>query len=401
MSGERAVFLDNTIIDSAARLLSKQESIRRSTVGWCLRDISDISCLSTLLDAFLYFDEVFVLPYGIAPSTEHIGTLDSRQFRDEFRRYTTPLPLTEQQQAKITEETELFFQGLSQYELNQLSMPSLGRSIYSFRQDGSGRINKYPDKSTITIEETILGIKRSMLYVIASEIQDFRPHMLLWLSPERFLVARRLSLGLVEKYNQRRGFNKALSGVTTTWVSVAPVLLYLLKKASENNVSNFGEWLMIQLKDIHNDSRTAFIRDIFHRSLTEPIDIKYVEEWARYGEMTSKIEDALSLLPLVGDILQLCMKWFQEPLLKHIGGVVNWQADSRSLLRSIANEVRYLQSDIVTKWVMQVFSDQQHGDIYYAHELEHCANVFLNLLAGEREWSSGVSIIDAINPPAK
>ena len=398
MSITNAVLLDNTTIDSAARILSREEILRRQAVGWCLRDLSDLACLSTLLDALAYFDNIYLLPENIIPSTEHIGSLEARKYRTEFRKYTTVLPLGDQQIEIIKQNSESFFDDLNEITLRQLSVPSLGRSKYFFHKDSTGKLDIYPDKSSISFEETSLSIRRAVLYLFARSVQEIDPNLILWLSPERFLVAKRLSLSQVEMDKQHKNFNEALSGKSEAWIAVAPMLLYFLKAASDKSVIQFSDWLIDEINLIRKDSRVGQIRSLFNKNLQEPVDRKYIEKWSTYGEIRNKIEDTTQLIPEVGSVLQLVIKWFQEPVLKLLGGVVNWNSDSRSLVRNVANEIRYLQIDSIRDLVIKSFAspegEQRH---YYAHKLDHCASAFLSILAGRNsEFASNVTIQDSV-----
>ncbi len=388
MLGRSAVLIDNTTIDSAARLLTESEITRRSTVGWCLRDLSDLSCLSCLLDAFIYYDDIYTLPYGIVPITTQIGGLESRSVRDTFRKHTKRLPLSPSQideVRNITDELANDFLQSSAVGKGEIFMPSLGRAVYAFQRDARGRLDIYPEKSAIPKEESILALKRAIVYAVAGSTQRNHSNFDVWLSPERFLLARRFSLSVKEGEIQRQGFNKLLAGFSAQWVSAAPSLVFLLATAKAQHISNFADYFVTELDNLRNQLNLRDLRNLFHSHVANPITRAEADHWVTYGALREKILDLVGLVPTVGPFVQVLLKWFQDPALQITSSLINYHAESRSFLRNVANEVRYLKVSDVSALVISNFAspetEKQH---YYSHQLAFCIDAFQNVLAGNR-----------------
>lgn len=389
MAEQSAVLIDNTTVDSALRLLSVEEIQRRQDTGWCLRDISDLSCLSSLLDALIYFADLYVIPDGVLPSTSPITSSGSPA--EKLRDYLKPLhlPTNWALLAEAAKEDVDQFMASDLVLREQVKVPSLGRGVYSFEKRPDGTLDVYPDRSTVSEREARLALQRAYLYLSASRSwseQSLEISLPVWLSPERYLLARRFSPQAIQTATQHDSFNQALSGNLPDLIPTAPSLILLLDHAERERVKNndFASFLVDQVASFRSMRDIHQLRDFFRDSLTHPMTRREVEEWANYKSLWDKMVDLAALVPVAGNFLEVLLKWTHEPAVKILGSLTGWQPNGHALLRSVVNECRYLQVENAITLVRKFFAaHEDEKDHYYAHQIGYCVNAFKGVLAGD------------------
>ncbi len=387
MSERSAVLLDNTTIDAAIRLLSPREIQRRRDVGWCLRDISDLSCLSSFLDALIYFDELYVIPVGVLPSTAPITSSDSPI--EQLRQCVSPVSLDADWE-KLNDDAQRQVGLVLDHDPGLLArVPMLEgiRTNITIQTWPDGTIRR--NESGPSGEDKRLALQRAILYQSAATCwknQFQHARLFLWLSPDRYALLNFFNSELEQAKLGRENFAEALAGALSQLVLTAPNLIAHLVMAARDGVGDFGSYLVQRIYDLRRRQELQAARSLFIRNLARPIPLEDLKRLVDGEGVPEWFTTALSLIPGVGNYVEFIAQCAERPAMRFLNSLTWWQSDSRILLRSVGNECRALGVGEVESLTRKFFAGSEKESFDLSMRLGYCVKKFKNALAGCTEW---------------